>query len=493
LAEGHSRLSNMDDIAHIEEPLCLRESRKRVRIHFDAAVNPCGSESAHFARRLLIALPPGLRVVADLIHALRCRLPTLPPRELCVSIDGFTLPLEQHLNDIVRDDDVLTVRESSRSATASAAWAAAAAAAIAPVVANEVAPASQAEELVAEGQNGAEEPVASPPARKRRKISGGGSQSPINGPSNGSAVCGSRGESAAALNGTFGRGGQTSLISSAEASHAARKVLALEGLDAAPSPIDELAARKAAALAEVEAALAGAQAAAKAKIGSEATEATACHTGPADMGGNGQLKDEDGQSSQYKVFLGGLPWSCDESILRRDFEECGKIASLRLLTDRETGRSRGMAFITFNDAAGLEAALKYNGDTYGGRTLTVAKAEGKGGSGKGKGADGGKGKGKAALGGAKGGPSPKPAGCTSVVVKGLAYEATEDDLRRAFRTCGRGPANVRILTDRATGEPRGVAFVDFDGEGAAVDEAVKMSGTELRGRVFFVDYARPRQ
>lgn len=279
-------------------------------------------------------------------------------------------------------------------------------------------------------------------------------------------------------------------MSSAEASHAAREILASEGLaGTAPSPTDELAARKAAALAEVEVALAGAQASAKAVAASEATQALACDVdtgfhaaGAVDKGSKVPLRDEEDQSSQYKLFLGGLPWSCDESILRRDFSECGKIDSLRLLTDRETGQSRGMAFITFTDVAGFEAALKYNGDDYGGRTLTVAKAEGKGGRGwgKGKGTSGGSGR------------SLKPMGCTSVIVKGLAYEATEEELRRIFCKCGRGPKNIKILIDRETGESRGTAFIDFDDDGA-VDEAMKMSETELRGRAFFVDYAKPRR
>merc|ERR1712194_185307 len=65
----------------------------------------------------------------------------------------------------------------------------------------------------------------------------------------------------------------------------------------------------------------------------------------------------------------------DEATLRKDFSECGSIADLLLLTDKETGRNRGMAFITFADLKGFEKALKYDGDDYGGRTLKVCKAE----------------------------------------------------------------------------------------------------------------------
>merc|ERR1712217_832433 len=91
-----------------------------------------------------------------------------------------------------------------------------------------------------------------------------------------------------------------------------------------------------------------------------------------------------------------------------------------------------------------------------------------------------------------GGPGPKPAGCTSVVVKGLAYAVTSGDLEKVFEKCGDGPTNVKLLTDRETGQSRGIAFVDFDSE-AAVDEAMKLTETELKGRTFFMDYSTPRE
>jgi len=453
-------IRDMADEACVVEPVCQREPRKRLRVHFDAAVNFNGLDSA---RRLLIALPPGLRVVADLARALHDRLPEVPLQGLRLSIDGFTLPLAQQLHGVVRDDDVVTVRAAEGSAAPAAAVAAIGVAAALPAA--EVAAADEEEEEEEEEES--REPL---PLRKRRKTS-----DPVK-----DSGCKRGGHSSGDTRSA------TSFMSSAEASHTARNILASEGLAvSAPSAIDELAARKAAALAHVEAALAGAKA--------TAATAVAAKSGGSQAGKEkqeAQKVEEAGDqalppASEYKVFVGGLPWSCDEAILQRDFSDCGTIENLRLLTDRETGRSRGMAFITFADAAGFEAALKFNGDDYGGRTLTVAKAEGKGG-----GSIKGKGKGKSKSGGK--GPSVKPPGCTSIVVKGLAYEATEDELRGIFCRCGQGPVNIRILTDRETGESRGIAFVDFD-DGDAVDEAVKLSETELRGRTFFVDYAKPRQ
>eukprot|EP00747_Dinoflagellata_sp_TGD_P210087 gnl/TRDRNA2_/TRDRNA2_83417_c0_seq1.p1 gnl/TRDRNA2_/TRDRNA2_83417_c0~~gnl/TRDRNA2_/TRDRNA2_83417_c0_seq1.p1 ORF type:complete len:351 (+),score=109.18 gnl/TRDRNA2_/TRDRNA2_83417_c0_seq1:77-1054(+) len=182
----------------------------------------------------------------------------------------------------------------------------------------------------------------------------------------------------------------------------------------------------------------------------------------------------------YKVFVGGIPWSCDEDTLKKDFMECGEVVDCKIAVDKETGKSRGFAFITFNDKAGLDAALKFDGDDYGGRHLKVVKADGSNTR------DGNKGKGKGKTLG------PKPDGCTSVVVKGLSYSVTDEDLMDVFKKCGTGPSGVKVLMNRETGASRGMAFVDFE-DGAAVDEAMKLTGTSLKGRSFFIDYAKPRE
>merc|ERR1712129_519717 len=88
------------------------------------------------------------------------------------------------------------------------------------------------------------------------------------------------------------------------------------------------------------------------------------------------------------------------------------------------------------------------------------------------------------------GPGSKPAGCTSVIVKGLAYSVTAKELKKVFKSCGSGTTNIRIVVNKDTGESRGMAFVDF-GDEADVDEAIKLHGTELNGRCFTMDYAEP--
>lgn len=76
--------------------------------------------------------------------------------------------------------------------------------------------------------------------------------------------------------------------------------------------------------------------------------------------------------------------------------------------------------------------------------------------------------------------------CLTVFVGNLSWNATEDDVRAAFSECGT-ITNVRVPTDRETGQPKGFAFVDFE-DTAATDAAVALSGTEVAGRAIRVDF-----
>merc|ERR1711976_565454 len=106
------------------------------------------------------------------------------------------------------------------------------------------------------------------------------------------------------------------------------------------------------------------------------------------------------------------------------------------MMDLDTGKSKGIAFITMADKAGFDAALKYDGEEYAGRKINVSKANstgGKGNNGKGKGDGKGKDKGKGKSKGKGKGIGEKPEGCTSVVVEGLSFEVTSEDLKECFK------------------------------------------------------------
>ena len=91
-----------------------------------------------------------------------------------------------------------------------------------------------------------------------------------------------------------------------------------------------------------------------------------------------------------KLFVGGLPWSVNDGDLQQLFEAYGTISSAKIITDRETGKSRGFGFVEFGADSEGEAAIKaLNGSSYEGRTLTVKIAEDRPGGGGGGGFRGG--------------------------------------------------------------------------------------------------------
>ena len=76
------------------------------------------------------------------------------------------------------------------------------------------------------------------------------------------------------------------------------------------------------------------------------------------------------------IFVGSLPWSIEEADLRESFEAYGAVDSVKIITDKFTGRSKGFGFVEMSDdAAGQKAIDELNGATVGGRTIVVNKSE----------------------------------------------------------------------------------------------------------------------
>lgn len=78
-----------------------------------------------------------------------------------------------------------------------------------------------------------------------------------------------------------------------------------------------------------------------------------------------------------KLYVGNLPWSVNETELRQMFEPMGEVHSAALITDRETGRSRGFGFVELDDEAADKAISELNGKDMGGRALRVNEAQDK--------------------------------------------------------------------------------------------------------------------
>ncbi|MEK6580288.1 MAG: RNA-binding protein [Bdellovibrionota bacterium] len=102
-----------------------------------------------------------------------------------------------------------------------------------------------------------------------------------------------------------------------------------------------------------------------------------------------------------KLYVGNLPFSATDQILATTFAQCGTVESAKIITDRDTGRSKGFGFVEMSsDAEAANAITKFNGADYEGRAMTVNEArpmaprESRGGFGGGFGGGGGGGGGR---------------------------------------------------------------------------------------------------
>jgi len=75
------------------------------------------------------------------------------------------------------------------------------------------------------------------------------------------------------------------------------------------------------------------------------------------------------------IFVGNLSFNTSEDELRQIFEPFGQVDRISIMTDRDTGRSRGFGFVEMtNDEEGEKAITALNGSSVGGRTINVNEA-----------------------------------------------------------------------------------------------------------------------
>jgi RNA recognition motif-containing protein len=78
------------------------------------------------------------------------------------------------------------------------------------------------------------------------------------------------------------------------------------------------------------------------------------------------------------IYVGNLPWSTTEESLAQAFSQYGPVQSCRIVTDRETGRSRGFGFVEVADEDTEQIITASQGMTLEGRVLTVNEARERG-------------------------------------------------------------------------------------------------------------------
>lgn len=178
------------------------------------------------------------------------------------------------------------------------------------------------------------------------------------------------------------------------------------------------------------------------------------------------------------IFVGRLSWNVDNDWLAQEFAECGEVVSARVQMDRNTGKSRGFAYVTFETEEAAEAALKLNGKEIDGRPVNIDKTIEKD-------PNTVREKRAKAFGDAPSAPS------SVLFVGNLSFDATEDAVWETFSEYGE-VKNVRLPTDRESGRPKGFGYVEFTDLDAAKKAFEGLTGAEIAGRAIRLDYSQPR-
>jgi nucleolin len=77
-----------------------------------------------------------------------------------------------------------------------------------------------------------------------------------------------------------------------------------------------------------------------------------------------------------KLFVGSLPWSVNDQTLQQTFETHGTVVSAKIITDRDTGRSRGFGFVEMENSTDADKAIKaLNNSELDGRNIVVNEAK----------------------------------------------------------------------------------------------------------------------
>lgn len=77
-----------------------------------------------------------------------------------------------------------------------------------------------------------------------------------------------------------------------------------------------------------------------------------------------------------KLFVGSLPWAVTDDTLKSTFEHHGVVLSAKVITDRQTGRSRGFGFVEMENESEANSAISaLNGTELSGRSIIVSEAK----------------------------------------------------------------------------------------------------------------------
>ncbi|KAL8895439.1 MAG: hypothetical protein Q9192_003632 [Flavoplaca navasiana] len=174
------------------------------------------------------------------------------------------------------------------------------------------------------------------------------------------------------------------------------------------------------------------------------------------------------------VYVGNLFFDVREDDLRKKFEECGTIESVKLIMDNR-GLSKGFGYINFTTTAAATLAIQtFNSQPLEGRRLTVQYATPRS---------------PILSRPLRSSPHTPSPPTRTLFIGNMAFDMSDRELNNLFREV-RNVVDVRVAIDRRTGQPRGFAHADFTDVESAKEAMVQLSGKEVCGRVLRVDYSQ---
>ena len=187
-----------------------------------------------------------------------------------------------------------------------------------------------------------------------------------------------------------------------------------------------------------------------------------------------------------RLFVGNLPFAVDDASLRSFLEPAGEVTHIKWITDKETGRFYGSAFIEMADSRGGAAALnKCNGQEMMGRKIKLNFAPAREGDvwpPKSNVITGGQAQSK----GVKS-MSEKPEGCCKLFIGNLSYEIDDDATHKFFGAVEAEVKAIRWIHHKDSGDFKGVGFVEFWNT-EACERAATLNGKNLLGRPIRIDW-----
>ncbi|KIJ60450.1 hypothetical protein HYDPIDRAFT_117158 [Hydnomerulius pinastri MD-312] len=188
--------------------------------------------------------------------------------------------------------------------------------------------------------------------------------------------------------------------------------------------------------------------------------AIATHEGPPDRGNQDRPIRPSEMKDEGKMFIGGLNWDTTDEGLRKYFSEFGKVDACTIMRDPD-GRSRGFAFLTFEEAESVNAVLARD-HILDGKSIDPKRAI----------------------------PREEHLRNTRYFVGGLSPVTTADSMREFFSAFGK-VVDATVMVDRESGRSKGFGFVTFEDSNNS-EQFVGKLGLVLDDKQIEVKAAQPR-